>query len=114
MHAEEDDEIHTRGPGGRLRQHPEPSCPQFRLSRIQRLYPVEGCCVLARTPGWFMIPSIEEYREYCTTPRFQDCCWFGGAAENPGSVEGPREKSPARTEAWQPPDVVQPPLKKSG
>jgi len=57
-----------------------------------------------------MIPSIEEYREYCTTPRFGQCCWFRGTDEIPGSVEGQREVQPIRIDVWQPPGVVQPTL----
>jgi hypothetical protein len=36
----------------------------------------KGYCVLAESPGWVTIPSIEEYRESCTTLQWGDCSWF--------------------------------------
>jgi hypothetical protein len=112
MNAEEDDEIHARKLAERLREDREPLCPQLRACRAERLYPVHGYCVLAESPGWFMVPSTEEYREYCTTPRFGDCCWFRGRRENPGSVENHRGEDPVPRDAGQPQDVVQPALRK--
>ena len=76
MYPERTDAVEARAEANRLRADPRPRCPQLRACRAERLYPVPGYCVLADTPGWFMIPSIEEYREYCTTPRWGDCCWF--------------------------------------
>ena len=35
-----------------------------------------GYCVLAESPGGLTIPSIQEYREYRTTPRYGACGWF--------------------------------------
>lgn len=32
-------------------------------------------------PGWFMIPSIEEYGVYCTSLKFNQCPWFRGTGE---------------------------------
>jgi len=67
-------------PGGRASRCnlPDPCCPQLRRCQIERLDPVQGYCVLAHAPGWFRVPSIEEYREYCTTPRFAACGWLTG------------------------------------
>ncbi|MFI5342536.1 MAG: hypothetical protein ACHQ7N_22225, partial [Candidatus Methylomirabilales bacterium] len=107
MDAEENDETHTQELAKGLREDPRPLCPQFRGCDIQRLYPVQGYCVLAQSPGWFMVPSIEEYREHCTTPRFGECCWFRGTREQTGSAEGRRGDEAIRAEAWQPPDVGQ-------
>jgi hypothetical protein len=110
MNAEDSDEIHTQELAKRLRDDRRPLCPQFRGCGIEGLYPVQGYCVLSQSPGWFMIPSIEEYREYCTTPRFGECCWFRGTGEFRGSVETQPEERPARADLWPPPDVVQPTL----
>jgi hypothetical protein len=113
MNAEGNDELHAREMAKRLREDPRPLCPQFRPCRIESLYPVQGYCVLARSPGLFMIPSIEEHREYCTTPRFGECCWFRRTGENPGSVEGQSGEHPIRIDASQPQDIVQPTLRRS-
>ena len=80
MYPERTDAGEAREAASRLRADPRPRCPQLRACRAERLSPVQGYCVLADTPGWFMIPSIEEYREVCTTPRWGDCCWFRGNA----------------------------------
>ena len=61
-------------------------CPQFRECDIERPYPVRGHCILARSLGWFMIPSIEEYSRYCTRAEFTRCCWFCGTGETVGSL----------------------------
>ncbi len=53
-----------------------PACPQFRPVTARWVYPVEGYCVLGAAPGRFMIPSIEEYREFCTTGQSAACPWF--------------------------------------
>ena len=90
MQPERDDEVYARELAVPLRADPRPRCPQLRACRAERLYPVQGYCVLAESPGWFMIPSIEEYREYCTTPRWGACCWFrrSSPGENTEIVEG--------------------------
>lgn len=96
MIGRESDEMHARELAERLREDPQPLCPQFREWHMDSLYPARGYCVLAQSPGWFMVPSIEDYREHCTTPRFGDCWWFrrpqgstesakGGTIEDPGS-----------------------------
>jgi hypothetical protein len=59
-----------------LQTDPRSCCPQLRPCHAEGRYPVEGYCILEESPGWFMIPSIEEYRESCTTPRWCDCCWL--------------------------------------
>ena len=61
-------------------------CPQFRACDLEGLYPVRGHCVLSRSPGWFMIPSIEEYASYCTSAEFSRCCWFRGTDETVGAL----------------------------
>jgi hypothetical protein len=110
MHPEGSDEVYARALAVSLRADPRPRCPQLRACRVERLYPVQGYCMLAESPGWFMIPSIEEYREYCTTLRHGDCCWFRrtGAGEMTGAGEAHREEQAIRVNAWQPPDGVQP------
>jgi hypothetical protein len=108
MNAKENDETHARELAQHLREEPRPLCPQLRACAPERLYPVEGYCVLAASPGWFMIPSVEEYREYCTTPRFGACRWFQGVGATSGSVEGPSRERPARPELWSPPEVRRP------
>jgi hypothetical protein len=113
VNVEESDEIHARELARRLCEDSRPLCPQFRMCDLERLYPVKGYCVLAQAPGWFMIPSTEEQREYCTTPRFGDCCWFRGTGENSGSSEGEREAHLPRVDVWQPPGVAQPTRRKS-
>jgi hypothetical protein len=76
MHREHNDEDHARTLAVSLQAEHRPQCPQLRPCHAEGLYPVQGYCVLAESPGWFMIPSIEEYRESCTSPQWGDCCWF--------------------------------------
>lgn len=108
MNAKENDEMYPSELAKRLREDPRPLCPQFRGCDHEGLYPVQGYCVLADSPGWLMLPSIEEYREYCTTPRFGACRWFRGAGANRGPVEGQPGERPARTDLWSPPEVLKP------
>ena len=63
-------------------------CPQFRPCALEGLYPVRGHCILARSPGWFMIPSIEEYGVYCTSLKFNQCPWFRGTGAMVRPVAG--------------------------
>jgi hypothetical protein len=84
----------------RPREKPQALCPQFRPCDLEGLYPVRGHCVLSRSPGWFMIPSIEEYQMFCMKAGFAQCRWFHDAGETAGPVAAPREEQPARTEAW--------------
>jgi hypothetical protein len=74
--GEESDEIHFRKLAEHLRENRQPLCPQFHVCHLETLYPVRGYCILVQSPGWFMVPSIEEYREHCMTSRFGECCWF--------------------------------------
>ena len=99
MNGDENDEGHARTLAKRLREDCRPLCPQFRSCHLERLYPVEGYCILDRSPGRFMIPSIEEYREYCTRPRFADCCWFRWPGETDGSVKDQPGQHPTRVTA---------------
>jgi len=75
-------------------------CPQFRPCDLEGLYPVRGHCVLSRCPGWFMIPSIEEYRMFCTKVGFAQCRWFHDAGETAEPVLDPDGGQPARIEVW--------------
>ena len=61
-----------------------------------------------------MIPSVEEYRDYRTTPRWGDCCWFRrvGPEEKTAAGEAPRAEQAVRVNMWPPPDGVQPILGK--
>ena len=79
------------------------NCPQFRPCNLDGLYPVRGHCVLSRSPGWYMIPSIEEYGRYCTTSDFAQCCWYHASQEETiravvdtrkGSTNEPIESAP--------------------
>jgi hypothetical protein len=65
-----------------------PRCPQLRSCTSDWLYPVGGVCILSYPPG-YMLPSIEEFRTYCTTRCFEECPWF---------VTGPAEQDPIRRE----------------
>jgi len=84
----------------RPREKAQALCTQFRPCDLEGLYPVRGHCVLSRSPGWFMIPSIEEYQMFCTKAGFAQCRWFHDAGETAGPVATPQEEQPARTEAW--------------
>jgi hypothetical protein len=101
MNAEQpSDEIHVAELAKRLREETKPLCPQFRSCDLAGVYPVRGYCVLTRSPGWFMIPSIEEYRTYCTSWGFVQCPWFRQIGEAAAPVEHQSAQQPARTEAW--------------
>jgi len=76
MNAAQDDLVHLHELGEHLRENQVPLCPQLRPATAQWLYPVEGYCTLEHIPGGLMIPSIEEYRTYCTSSRFHECKWF--------------------------------------
>ncbi len=66
---------------------------------------MRGACVLANWPGWLMLPSIAEYREYCTTRRFRHCPFFSGAGETPGLRKGHLGGPGTPGGAWLPPEV---------
>jgi hypothetical protein len=108
MNADENDEMHVRELARGLREDPRPLCPQFRGCDHEGLYPVQGYCVLADSPGWLMLPSIEEFREYCTTPQFRACRWFRGAGANCGPGGGRAGDHRPRTDLWLAPEVLPP------
>ena len=101
----ENDFVHIRGLASRPEPKRRPQCPQLRLTSTEWLYPVEGYCILERSAGRLMIPSIEEYRNYCTTARFHECCWFGGAESvvSTGAAGALQTGNPTRPEL--PPDL---------
>lgn len=98
-----DDEAYVGRLAERLREVRLPACPQMRPACVERLYPVQGYCVLSQVPAWFMIPSIAEFRDYCTTPRFRQCPWFAGAGD--GTDQGPPERASAPINVWSPPGM---------
>ncbi|HSB70068.1 MAG TPA: hypothetical protein VLT62_12105 [Candidatus Methylomirabilis sp.] len=53
-----------------------PMYPRFRSVAVERPYPVTGYCVLTHRPGRLMIPSIVEYRAYCSSDGFRECPWW--------------------------------------
>ena len=57
---------------------PQPLCPQFRPYPNEAAYPVQGHCAPSHRPGWFVIPSIEEYGLYCTEAQYACCPWYRG------------------------------------
>ncbi len=111
MRSERTAEIPAHEVAEGLCQERRPRCPQFRQVGMESPYPVQGYCVLGQSTGWFLIPSIAEYRGYCTTSQFGACRWFGGTGERFGSVEGQRGEQPTRMDTWNPPDVAHPLLR---
>ncbi len=101
MEVKEMDALANRGPVA-----PRPRCPHFRERGIERLYPVEGYCVLSQSSDCFMVPSIEEYREYCTTSRFDKCWWF----QCPQAIRSPAggDRVLAQADWWPPPSLLRP------
>ncbi len=104
-----------KGDPPRVQAWPQPSpeilrtfCPQFRACGSDGKYPVRGHCVLSQSPGWYMIPSIEEYSRYCTRPEFPQCLWFRETGESAGSVAGPEREQPIHADVWRPPAVGEP------
>ena len=61
-------------------------CPHFWPVNAG-LYAVVGYCASPRFPGRLIIPSLEEYRECCTTDRFPVCAWFRPLADVGSSRE---------------------------
>ena len=84
-----------------LRADTRPVCPQFRPYQDDSGYPVHGHCTPLHRPGWFVIPSIDEYGRYCTDPGFALCPWFRGVGEASagGSGHPPAPRTPGRS-AW--------------
>ena len=98
--------VHPERVGGlaeRLREAQLPVCPQLRPG-CEGWYQVEGYCVSDSSPGWLMIPSIEIFRNYCTTGQFHQCPWFGGLRDGTGAVMPPRSRAPVRPGTWLSPD----------
>jgi hypothetical protein len=81
---------------------PGTRCPQLRPART--IYPVDGYCVFDQSVGWFMIPSVDEFRTYCTTPRFSQCLWLR-RAQGPRDSRGSAPERPALPDSWEPPDA---------
>jgi hypothetical protein len=75
----DDDALHGFEPVEHLPRPRVPRSPQSRAAKAGWNYPIEGYYLLEACPGRLMIPSIEEYRTCCTTPRFRECRWFRGA-----------------------------------
>ena len=101
-HAEEEsmsDETYVRQLAASLREVRSPACPQLRPASAEWLYPVEGYCVLQRSPACLMIPSIEEFRQCCSTPRFHQCPWFG-RVEGAGKHALPGNQPPLPPDLW--------------
>ncbi len=69
----------------RLRKPRVPLCPQLRAAKADWSYPIAGYCIPEAPPGRLMIPTIEEYRTRCTTPRFRECRWF--RTTTPGVID---------------------------
>jgi hypothetical protein len=93
MSLELSDEGDARAAVVSLQTEPQPRCPQLRACCAEGLYPVKGYCVLEESPGWFMIPSIEEYQESCTTLRWGDCYCFMGDFHK-GTEDGAASPAP--------------------
>ena len=106
MKIAQDAKVHAEELGTPLYESCQPLCLQFRSCSTERPYPVQGHCVLAQSPGWFMIPSIEEYREYCTRPRFAACCWYRGTGDSAGWREARGREPSMQMAAWQPPKML--------
>ncbi len=83
-----------------VRHRPVPRCPHFQAAHAERIYPVEGYCVLTTSPGLLMIPSIAEFKMYCTAVRFSVCPWFCGSntSDHPYAEAGIGIRTSIRTE----------------
>lgn len=101
------DEAHTCELAESLREVRRHRCSQMRPARAEWLYPVEGYCILSRAAAWLMIPSIEEFRQYCTTPRFRECPWFGGSKDRVGARQA-GVQAPLPADIWRPAGMPQP------
>jgi hypothetical protein len=76
-------------PGEGLQTVSAPGCPMLRSVRARPMYPVQGYCALGCSPGGFMIPSIAEFREFCSGSGFAACPWFRSAQDSlPAMPEG--------------------------
>ncbi len=63
-------------------------CPQFLALRDDGAYPILGYCALSAAPGALMIPSVEEFRTFCTTDAFRHCPWW--EARQSAGLPGPQ------------------------
>ena len=106
MKTEQTAKIQAEKLGTPLHESCQPLCLQFRSCSTESSYPVQGHCVLAQSPGWFMIPSIEEYREYCTRSWFAACCRYRGTGETAGWHEARGGEPSMQLVAWQPPEMM--------
>ena len=79
-----------RGLVGQLHAIRLPVCPRMRPTET-RWYAVDGYCVLDGSPGWLMVPSVDLFRSYCTTPRFPECPWFAQRAKRNGGLPLPTD-----------------------
>ena len=70
------------GPSEGLQAASVSTCPMLRSAHARSLYPIRGYCVLGRSDGGFMIPSIAEFREFCSGPGFTACPLFRSAQDN--------------------------------
>jgi len=61
-------------------------CPQFWPVSLGS-YSIPGYCALCGFPGQLMIPTVEDYRERCTSGQFGQCLWFGVGEENAAAKE---------------------------
>ena len=50
-------------------------CPFLEPARPDWIYPVAGYCRGVRR-GWLMLPSVDEYRTWCSTPDHPACPIF--------------------------------------
>ncbi len=115
MNAERSsDEVHAAELANSLREETKPLCTQFRACNLEELYPVRGHCVLSRSPGWFMIPSIEEYRTYCTKVEFVQCRWFARTGKAAGPAADRSGEQAALRELGWPTEVAEPRLRGQG
>jgi hypothetical protein len=86
-----DDELKVetgRGSVGHLHTIRLPVCPRMQPTET-RWYAVDGYCVLDGSPGCLMIPSMDLFQRYCTTPCFPECPWFAKRAEKKGELPLP-------------------------
>ena len=90
---------------GQIGQVQIPVCPWMRLARKETGYAIDGYCVLDQSPGWFMIPSIEEFDTYCTGAQFHRCPWFNRGQADRAAPKGQSQRN-THPEVWEPPDYA--------
>lgn len=63
---------------------PEPRCPFFKKIVDDRCYPLSGYCS-APLAGGLEVPTIAEFRDFCTTERYVECqIYLARVRENAG------------------------------